>query len=80
MTDQEKEIIKKAMQEMVDSMTRVSAERELCKEITARIKDETTITPRVFRKMAKVAFQSNFNEEVATHEEFEQLYVELMGV
>ena len=79
MTNSEKETIQKAICDMVDSMTRVAAERDLQKEITKQLKDTTTVTPKVFRKMARTAFNANFSEEVAVHEEFEQLYTELMG-
>lgn len=79
MTNDEKTIVKKAIKTMVDSMTRVAAERDHQKEIVKEVKETTTITPRVFRKMARVSFASNFSEEVAVNEEFEQLYTELMG-
>ena len=80
MTSDEKKIIQGALGEMTDSMTRVAAERDLQKDIVAKIKDETTITPKVFRKMARVAFAANFSEEVALHEEFEEVYQEINGV
>ena len=79
MIEAEKTIIKGCIDEMVDSMTRVAAERDLQKEIVARIKEETTVKPRVFRKMAKTAFAANFSEEQALHEEFEELYTELLS-
>ena len=79
MTNEEKITIQKSITNMVDSMTRVAAERDLQKEIVKEVKDGTTITPRVFRKMARTAYRANFSEEVAVHEEFEQLYTELMG-
>ena len=79
MTQDEKKIIRDTLDEFVDSLTRVAAEKDLQKEMTARIKEETTIAPRVFRKMAKVAFASNFSEEVALHEEFEETYQEIIG-
>ena len=79
MTNSEKEVIQKAIKEMTDSMTRVTAERDLQKEIVKQVKENSTVSPRVFRKMAKTAFSANFSEEVAINEEFEQLYTELMG-
>lgn len=74
---EEQKIVKDCLSEMVDSMIRVSAERELMKEIVARIKDETTVKPKVFRRMAKTQFQSNFSEVVAEDEEFVELYEKL---
>ena len=77
MTTEEKTLVKKSIQEMIDSMTRTAAERDLQKNIVARIKDETTVTPKVFRRMARVAFAANFMEEKQNNEEFENLYEEV---
>ena len=79
LTDNDKMIVKDAITEMVDSMTRVAAERDLQKQLSQQVKENTTVTPKVFRKMARVAFAANFAEEQAVHEEFEVLYKELMG-
>ena len=79
MNTEEKAIVRGAITEMVDSMTRQAAERDLQKEIVAKVKEETTVSPKVFRKMARVAFNANFVEEVATHEEFESLYEEIVS-
>ena len=79
LTNSEKEIIHSALRDMVDSMTRTAAERDLQKEIVKKVKETTTITPKVFRKMARTSYNSNFVEEVAVNEEFEILYKELMG-
>jgi hypothetical protein len=74
---EEQKVIKDCLTEMVDSMIRVSAERELMKEIVKRVKDDTTVRPKVFRRMAKTQFQSNFSEVVAEDEEFVELYEKL---
>lgn len=74
---EEQKVIKDCLQEMVDSMIRVSAERELMKEIVARVKEETTVKPKIFRRMAKVQFASNFSEVVAEDEEFVEVYEKL---
>lgn len=74
---EEQKIIKDCLSEMVDSMIRVAAERDLMKEIVARVKEDTTVKPKVFRRMAKVQFQSNFSEVVAEDEEFVELYEKL---
>jgi len=80
LSDNDKIIIKDAITEMVDSMTRVAAERDLQKQLSQQVKENTTVTPKVFRKMARVAYAANFAEEQAVNEEFEELYTELMGV
>ena len=74
---EEAKTIKDCLQEMVDSMTRIAAERDLMKEIVARIKEDTTLKPKIFKRMAKVQFASNFSEVVAEDEEFVQLYEQL---
>lgn len=79
MIEQEKKIIRDAIEEMIDSFHRGAAERSLQKEIVQKVKEETTVSPRTFRKMARVAFKSNFAEEVASHEEFEEMYQEVIS-
>jgi uncharacterized protein YukE len=79
MIEAEKKVVQDAIEEMINSFTRMDAERDLIKQIVAKVKEETTVTPRVFRKMAKVAYKANFAEEVATHEEFEELYQEIIS-
>ena len=79
MIEVEKKVIQGALEEMLNSMTRVAAEKDLQKDIVTKIKEETTVTPKVFRKMAAVAFKANFAEEVAVHEEFEELYQEVIS-
>jgi len=74
---EEQKIVKDCLNEMVDSMIRIAAERDLIKEIVARIKEETTVKPKVYRRMAKTQYQSNFSEVVAEDEEFVELYERL---
>jgi hypothetical protein len=74
---EEQKVIKDCLTEMVDAMIRVSAERDLMKEIVKRVKEDTTVKPKVFRRMAKTQFQSNFSEVVAEDEEFVELYEKL---
>jgi uncharacterized protein YukE len=74
---EEQKVIKDCLNEMVDAMIRVSSERELMKEIVKRVKEDTTVKPKVFRRMAKTQFQSNFSEVVAEDEEFVELYEKL---
>lgn len=78
MNPDEKKLVRGAIEEMIDSMHRAAAERDLQKEIVARIKEETTVTPRVFRRMAKVAFNSSYSQEAALNDEFESLYEEVL--
>ena len=80
MTPDEKKIVKGAIEEMIDSFHRVAAERDLQKGIIGKIKEDTTVDPKLFRKIAKVAYQSNYYEERTFNEEFEEMFDEVMGV
>jgi hypothetical protein len=59
---------------MNDSMTRVAAEREHQKTVIADIFDGIGIDKKLFRRMAKVYFKSNFSEEVEENKNFEEMY------
>ena len=73
----DKEKLKKAIQEISNSMTRMDAERDLIKEIIKDAHDEHGIDKKVLRKLARAFHKQNFSEEVATQEEFETLYQEV---
>jgi len=79
MTPEQKKVIRGAIEEMIDSYHRVAAERDLQKEIVGRIKEETEMTPKVFRRMARTAFNANYAEEKYTNEEFEAAYEEIVA-
>ena len=80
LTIDEKKIVKKALSEMCDSMTRVEAERDLMKNIVANVKENTTLTPKVFRKLARTAYKDNIDEERETFAEFDMVFEELKNV
>jgi hypothetical protein len=63
-----------ALKDMSASMARVEAERDLQKNVIGDICEELDLNKKVFRKLAKTYHKQNFDQEVATHEEFEQLY------
>lgn len=70
--------IRDALQEASNSMTRISAERDLIKEIAKDISDSFEIPKKQVNKMIRVYHKQNFSEEVATQNEFEQLYEEVV--
>jgi len=63
-----------ALKDMSTSMTRVAAERDLQKNVIGDICEELNLNKKVFRKLAKTYHKQNFADEVASHQEFEQLY------
>ena len=66
--------IRSALQEISDSMYRISSERDLIKTILDDKSEEFEIDKKVLRKMATVFHRDTFNENVAESKEFELLY------
>lgn len=71
--------IKKVMEEISASMTRIEGERDFIKEAINNCSEEYEINKKTFRKLAKVYHKQNFSREVAEHEEFETMYEQLTG-
>lgn len=71
--------IKKVMEEISASMTRIEGERDFIKEAITKCAEEYEINKKTFRKLAKVYHKQNFSREVAEHEEFETMYEQLTG-
>ena len=78
LTDEDRKILRKAVMEMNDSMTRVGAERELQKETTNEIVDKLGIDKKLFRRMSRAYFRANFKEEVQENTDFEEFYTTVM--
>tara|TARA_R110000772_G_scaffold99174_3_gene198935 strand:- start:42407 stop:42718 length:312 start_codon:yes stop_codon:yes gene_type:complete len=70
----DKERVKKALSEMNDSMTRASSERTLQKEIIDEVFDSVGLDKKMMRRMARVFFKANFNDEVEANNQFEDFY------
>jgi len=78
LTDEDRKVLRKAVMEMNDSMTRVGAERELQKETTNEIVDKLGIDKKLFRRMSRAYFRANFKEEVQENTDFEEFYTTVM--
>ena len=78
LTDEDRKILRKAVLEMNDSMTRCGAERELQKETTNEIADKLGIDKKLFKRMARAYFKANFKEEVQENTDFEEFYTTVM--
>lgn len=74
--------IKDALTEISNSMTRIESERDLIKDIKADLSEEfgEQLTKKQIARMARVFHKQSFQEEVASHEEFESLYEEITGI
>lgn len=75
----DREKLKKTIEEISNSMTRIDGERDYIKEAIKMAHDEHQIDKKVLRKMARAYHKQNFTEEVQTAEEFETLYQEVIG-
>ena len=71
--------IKRCLDELSSSMTRIEGERELIKEAITNICEEYELSKKTFRRLAKTYHKQNFSNEVAEHEEFETMYEQLTG-
>lgn len=62
------------LKECSASLTRVEGERDFIKEATSQVAKDLQLPKRLVNKMVKVYHKQNYDEEVATHEQFETLY------
>lgn len=70
----DREKLLKVIRDCSDSLTRIAAERDLIKESIAEISKKLELPKPLVRKMVKVYFKQNYDEEVAVQDQFETLY------
>lgn len=66
--------INKAIQEGVDCMLRIDAEKDLMKDILEVVKEKYAIKPKHMRKMIKLKYKGTFDQENKENEDFSALY------
>ena len=66
--------IKGCFDEISNSMTRISAERDLIKEVYTRLKEDYEIPSKIARKLAKTYHKRNLAEVRAENADFEETY------
>jgi hypothetical protein len=69
-TELDRKKIKDALKEMSNSMTRVAAEKDLQKEIAAKILEDCNVGKAHFNKLARIYHASNLMEEASRNDEF----------
>jgi hypothetical protein len=62
------------LRECSASMTRIDGEKDYIKESVNDICKNLQLPKRLLNRMVKVYHKQNYDEEVATHEQFETLY------
>ena len=71
--------VQDAVKESYNSMVRISAEKDLMKDIAAKMKEELGMPPSLFNRMVKTYFKSSFTTETEKAEEFADVYESLMA-
>jgi hypothetical protein len=66
--------LKKVINEISDSMTRIEAERDLIKESVKRVSEETVVEKKLIRKMAKTFHKNSFESDVTEQRDFESIF------
>jgi len=79
LSSEQKQQLKKAIQELNDSMTRAAAERELQKEGINDISEKLGLDKKLVRRLAKTYFKANFNQESEENKTFEEFYSVLIS-
>jgi hypothetical protein len=75
---EDKKKFKGAIVEISNSMTRMEAERDLVGEIVKDLSAEFDINTKIVRKIAKAYHKQNLTEEQQDHDEFVELYEEIV--
>lgn len=78
LSDVDKKKLRGTIQEIVDSMTRVSAEKDYQKEALNDINDTLGVDKKLVRRIAKTYYKSSFDQEVADNDDFETFFTALI--
>ena len=70
----DREKLLKMIRECSASMTRMEGEKDYIRESVKDVCKQLQLPKRLVQRMIKVYHKQNYDEEVATHEQFEQLY------
>lgn len=77
-SDADRKKIRDAVTEISSSILRTESERELQKDICAKIKDEVGLDPKYLKKLATVYHKQTFVNVQEENEGFETLYEEIV--
>ena len=78
LNEQEKDRIRKTINEVHDSLTRIGAERDFQKEAIVDLATELNLDKKMIRRMARAFHKSNFSSEVEQNNAFENFYKAIM--
>lgn len=66
--------VRKLVEEINDSMTRIQSEKDLQKEGIKSTCERLGIDPKIVRKIGRAYYKANFNQEVADFSDYENFY------
>jgi hypothetical protein len=70
----DREKLFKVVKDCSDSMTRIEGENDFIRESIAETAKNMQLPKKLVAKLVKVYHKQNYDEEVAVHEQFENLY------
>ena len=71
---------KDALQEVSNSMVRISAEKELIKEIVSDLSENFELPKKTVNKLAKIFHKQNMAQETQEFNDLEALYEEVVNL
>lgn len=69
-----------ALQELSNSMTRISAEKDLMRDIVKDLSDNFQIPKKTVSKLARIYHKQNFSQEAQEFDDLETLYEEVVNL
>ena len=76
---EDKRKFQNAIQEISNSMTRTEAERDLINEVIKNLSEDFDMNKKIIRKIARAYHKQNLAEEQTDHEEFVEVYEEVIN-
>jgi hypothetical protein len=70
----DREKLFKVVKDCSDSMTRIEGENDFIRESIAETAKNMQLPKKLVAKLVRVYHKQNYDEEVAVHEQFENLY------
>lgn len=71
--------IRKSLEDVSDSMTRIAGERDLIKETKKALKEKYSMKPKLITRLAKTMFNDDFDAGQLDNEEFVEAYKKVVG-
>lgn len=78
LSPEDRKVLRRAIKEINDSMTRAAAEKDLQKEVIDNAFDQIGVDKKLIRAMAKIYFKANFKDVVDSNNMLEEFYEAVM--